>query len=143
MSKLLGEVFLGSHQGLLVEVDRRPPGRHKVLRPPRTPAQHVHQQAAHGRRGAAHPGVTVDVDGVAVLQEPVEQEDGLGEHPDPTYGEEVLLFTRMVDVCPCAEASHSQVTVESYCGTVAFPCWKGSRNTSSELLTTDFNKRNV
>ena len=134
MSKLLEEVALGSHQGLLVEVDGRPPGGHKVLCPPRAPAQDVHEQAAHGRRGAAHPGVTVDVDGVAVLQESVEQEDRLGEHPDPTYGGggEVSLFTRMVDVCPCVEASKS---LDWSSGMGAILCMEGGgKSTSSKLL---------
>ncbi|MEQ2197256.1 hypothetical protein XENOCAPTIV_026439 [Xenoophorus captivus] len=64
-----------------------PPCCDKVLHFPEAPAEDVHEKATYGCRGPADAGVAVNIYGVAVFQEAVEQEYSLGKHPDPTFRE--------------------------------------------------------
>ncbi|TNN68464.1 hypothetical protein EYF80_021249 [Liparis tanakae] len=78
----LRAVGLSPDQSRLIHAHRRPPGCNKVLRLPQTPAEDVHQQAAHSCRGPASVSVTVNIDSVTILQQTMKQKHSLGKHPD-------------------------------------------------------------
>ena len=94
LPKFLKKVFLCPGQGVFINVHGRPFGHEEVLHLPQLPAHHVVEPAAHGRSGPANPRVAVNVHGVSILEQRVQETDRLGQHLYPAWGGESTAQTR-------------------------------------------------
>lgn len=93
LPKFLKKIFLCPGQCVFINVDRWPFGHEEVLHLPQLPAQHVVEPAAHGRCGPADPRIAVNVHGVPILQQRVQETDRLGQHLYPAWDGESTAQT--------------------------------------------------
>lgn len=80
LPKFLNKVGFCPGQCVFVNVHSRPFGHEEVLHLPQIPAHHVLEPAADGRGGPADPGVAVNVHGVSILEQRVQETDRLWQH---------------------------------------------------------------